>query len=77
MGRSIKKDKTDYVSGMVAEAEQALYSGNMKQMYGITKQLSGKFSKPEQPVKDKHGMSIKVIEQQKKQVGRALQRTLE
>lgn len=53
--RSIKKDKKDYVSGLAAEAEQAAYNGNMKQMYDITKRLSGKFSKPERPVIDKQG----------------------
>ncbi|XP_065261983.1 uncharacterized protein LOC135879876 [Emys orbicularis] len=62
--KNIRKDKRDYVDGLAAEAEQAAYNGNMKQLYDITKRLSGKFSKPERPVKDKQGKSITEIEQQ-------------
>uniref|UniRef100_A0A8C3IT77 Endonuclease/exonuclease/phosphatase domain-containing protein n=1 Tax=Chrysemys picta bellii TaxID=8478 RepID=A0A8C3IT77_CHRPI len=62
--RNIRKDKRDYVDGLAAEAEQAAYNGNMKQLYDITKRLSGKFSKPERPVKEKQGKSITEIEQQ-------------
>uniref|UniRef100_A0A452GGJ1 Endonuclease/exonuclease/phosphatase domain-containing protein n=1 Tax=Gopherus agassizii TaxID=38772 RepID=A0A452GGJ1_9SAUR len=62
--RNIRKDKREYVDELAAEAEQAAYSGNMKQLYDTTKRLSGKFSKPERPVKDKQGKSITGIEQQ-------------
>ncbi|XP_032397549.1 uncharacterized protein LOC116705458 [Etheostoma spectabile] len=62
--RNIKKDKKDYIDGLAAEAEQAAYSGNMKQLYDITKRLSGKFSKPERPVKDKQGNTINSQDQQ-------------
>lgn len=64
MKRNIKRDKKDYVSGLAAEVEQAAYNGNMKQMYDITKQLSGRFMKPVRPDKDKQGKTIKEIEQQ-------------
>jgi hypothetical protein len=62
--RSIKKDKKDYMDEMAAEAEQAAYCGNMKQLYDTTKRLSGKFSKPERPVKDKRGNTIYFLDQQ-------------
>ncbi|KAK7090431.1 hypothetical protein V1264_010229 [Littorina saxatilis] len=62
--KSIRKDKIDYVEGLAAEAEQAAYSGNMKQLYDTTKRLSGKFSKPERPVKDKQGNTIHTLEEQ-------------
>ena len=53
--RRLKKDKRDYMECLATEAEQAAYNGNMKQLYDITKRLSGKFSKPESPIKDKQG----------------------
>ena len=40
---------------MAQEAEQAAASGNMKQLYDITKKLTGKFGRTERPVKDKNG----------------------
>ncbi|CAH2252520.1 Hypothetical predicted protein [Pelobates cultripes] len=36
----------------------------MKQLYDTTKKLSGKYSKPEQPVKDKEGKVITLLMQQ-------------
>ena len=56
--KSIKKDKQKYVDDLAEEAEQAAGSGNLKQLYDITRKLSGKYSKPERPVTDKHGKSI-------------------
>ncbi len=60
----LKNDKRDYIEGLAAEAEQAAYCGNMKQLYDTTKKLSGKFSKPERPVKDKQGNTTKSLDQQ-------------
>ncbi|VDO84779.1 unnamed protein product [Schistosoma margrebowiei] len=37
----------------------------MKQLYDTTKKLSGKYSKPERPVKDKGGKTITEIQQQR------------
>ena len=62
--KNIKKDKNDYIDGLAAEAEQAAYSGNMKQLYDTTKRLSGKFNKPERPVKDKRGNTTNSLDQQ-------------
>ncbi|VDP88941.1 unnamed protein product [Schistosoma mattheei] len=36
----------------------------MKQLYDTTKKLSGKYSKPERPVKSKEGRPITEIQQQ-------------
>ncbi|CAH2294658.1 Hypothetical predicted protein [Pelobates cultripes] len=35
--KSIRKDKKDYIDGLAAEAEQAAYNSNMKQLYGTAK----------------------------------------
>ncbi|VDO81528.1 unnamed protein product [Schistosoma margrebowiei] len=37
----------------------------MKQLYDTTKKLTGKYSKPERPVKDKEGKPITEIQQQR------------
>ncbi|VDP31627.1 unnamed protein product [Schistosoma curassoni] len=44
--------------------EKAAREGNMKQLYDTTKKLSGKYSKPERPAKDKEGRPITEIQQQ-------------
>ncbi|XP_028649227.2 LOW QUALITY PROTEIN: uncharacterized protein LOC114645554 [Erpetoichthys calabaricus] len=62
--KSIRKDKKDFIDGLAAEAEQAVYNGNMKQLYDTTKKLSGKYNRPERPVKDKEGKAITGLEQQ-------------
>ncbi|XP_058630445.1 craniofacial development protein 2-like [Onychostoma macrolepis] len=62
--KSIRKDKKDYIDGIAAEAEQAALKGNMKQLYDTTKKLSGKYSKPERPIKDKEGKTITGLAQQ-------------
>jgi hypothetical protein len=36
----------------------------MKKLYMITKKLTGKYCRPERPVKDKHGQTITDCEQQ-------------
>ena len=61
---SIKNDKRAYIEGLAAEAEQAAYYGNLKELYDTAKRLSGKFRKPERPVKDKQGKTINRLDQQ-------------
>ncbi|VDP01576.1 unnamed protein product [Schistosoma margrebowiei] len=39
--------------------------GNMKQLYDKTKKLTGKYSKPERPVKDKMDKTITEIQEQR------------
>ncbi|VDO59989.1 unnamed protein product [Schistosoma margrebowiei] len=59
--RSIRADKK-YVEELAKTAEKAAREGNMN---NTTKKLSGKYSKPERPVKDKEGKSITGIKQQR------------
>ncbi|CAH8633484.1 unnamed protein product [Schistosoma curassoni] len=63
--RSIRADKKKYVEELATTAEKAAREGNMKQLYDTTKKLSGKYSKPERPVKDKEGKPITEIQQQR------------
>ncbi|VDO87444.1 unnamed protein product [Schistosoma margrebowiei] len=51
--RSIRTGKKKYVEGLAMTAEKATREGNMKQLHDTTKKLSGKYSKPERPAKDK------------------------
>ena len=53
--RNIRTDKRNFVDRMAQEAEEAAASGNMKQLYGLTKKLTGKFGRTERLVKDKNG----------------------
>ncbi|VDO80383.1 unnamed protein product [Schistosoma margrebowiei] len=45
--------------------EKAVTEGNMKQLYDTTKKLSGRYSKPEIPIKDKEGRPTTEIQQQR------------
>ncbi|XP_068757526.1 uncharacterized protein [Montipora capricornis] len=64
--RSLKADKRHYLESLAAEAEEAAYQGNMRVLYATIRDLSGKHSKPERPVKDKDRQSISDLEGQKK-----------
>ena len=64
--RSIRTDKRNYMEALAAEAEEAAQKGNMRELYNNIKKLSGKFSQPERPVRDKEGKIIPEIEQQKR-----------
>ena len=64
--KSVKADKRNYVEALATEAEEAARNGNMKDLYAATKKLSGKFTKPERPVKDKEGKQINDEEGQKR-----------
>ena len=48
--RNLKADKLNYLESLAAEAEA--YLGNMRGLYATVRNLSGKYSKPERPVKD-------------------------
>lgn len=51
---------------MAEEAEIAAYKGNMRDLYSTIKKLSGKFNKPQRPVKSKDGQTIPEEEGQKR-----------
>lgn len=60
--KSIKFDKLKYINKLAEEAEEASRNRNMKQLYDITRKLSGKYTKPERPVKDNESNTIKTID---------------
>ncbi|VDP03834.1 unnamed protein product [Schistosoma margrebowiei] len=62
--RSIRIDKRKYVEDLGTTAEKAAREGNMRQLYDITKKLSGNRRKPERQVKSKEGKVITNIEEQ-------------
>ncbi|VDP41202.1 unnamed protein product [Schistosoma margrebowiei] len=53
--KNIRTDKRKYVEDLANTAEKAAREGNMRQLYDITKKLSGNRCKPERPVKSKEG----------------------
>lgn len=63
--RSIRTDKRNYMETLAGEAEDAAQKGNMRELYANIKRLSGKFSQPARPVKDRDGKTIPGLEQQK------------
>ncbi|VDP53672.1 unnamed protein product [Schistosoma margrebowiei] len=62
--RSIRTDKRKYVEDLTKTAEKAAIEGNMRQLYDITKKLSGNRRKPERSVKSKEDEVITNIEEQ-------------
>ena len=52
---NVRTDKRKFVNRVAQEADEAAASRNMKQLYDITKELTGKFGRTERPVKDKNG----------------------
>ena len=46
--RSLKADKRNHLESLAAEAEDAAYHGNMRDLYATIRNLSGKYSKPEE-----------------------------
>ncbi|VDP22473.1 unnamed protein product [Schistosoma margrebowiei] len=63
--RSIRTDKRKYVENLAMTEEKVAIEGNMRQMYDITKKLSGNHRIPERPVKSKEGRVITNIEEQR------------
>ncbi|VDP52693.1 unnamed protein product [Schistosoma margrebowiei] len=64
--KSIRVDNKKYVEELATTAEKAARERNMTQLYDTTKKLTGKYSKPERPVKDKESRPIIVIQEQRK-----------
>ena len=64
--RSLTTYKRSYLGSLAAEAEEAAYHGNMRDLYAAIRNLSGNYSKPERPVEDKDGQSISDLEGQKR-----------
>lgn len=53
--QNIKGDKRKYNDELATAAEQAAKTGNIEDLYDLTKKLDGKRAKQERPVKDKKG----------------------
>ena len=55
---SLKKDRNAYLDEMAEKAEAAAADGQMRIVYQTTRILSGKWSKPSAPVKDRDGNTV-------------------
>ena len=63
---SIKKDKRDYIVGLAKQAETAAGQGNLRDLYLVTKKLTGKFQPTDRPAKDKNGKPLTTTKEQLK-----------
>ena len=62
--RSIKKDKRDYINDLVRQAETGAGQGNLRDLYLVTKKLTGKFQQTDKPVMDKNGNPLTTTKEQ-------------
>ena len=65
--RSIKKDKRDCVDDLARQAETAAGQGNLRDLYLVTKKLTGEFQQTDKSVKDKNGSPLTTTQEQLKQ----------
>ena len=64
--RSIKKDKRDYIDNLARQAEIAAGQGNLRDLYLVTKNLTGKFQQTDKRVMDKNGNPLTTTNEQLK-----------
>ena len=64
--RSIKKDKRDYIDDLARQAATAAGQGNLRDLYLVTKKLTGKFQQTDKPGKDKNGNPLTTSKEQLK-----------
>ena len=64
--RSIKEDKRDYIGDLARQAETAAGQGNLRDLYLVTKKLTGKFQQTDKPVMDKNGNPLTTTNEQLK-----------
>ena len=64
--RSIKKDKRGYTDYLARQAETAAGQGNLRDLYLVTKKLTGKFQQTDKPVMDKNGNPLTTTNEQLK-----------
>ncbi|VDP48548.1 unnamed protein product [Schistosoma mattheei] len=62
--KNFKANKQKYVENCATTEEKAARKGNMKRVYS-NEETTGKYSKPERPVKDKEGKLITEIQEQR------------
>ncbi|GFR97955.1 hypothetical protein ElyMa_004489400 [Elysia marginata] len=63
--RSVREDKRKYLDGLAQVAEDAAASGKLREVYSITKRLSGKFQSGDKPIRARGGKLLTSQEQQK------------
>ena len=64
--RSMKREKRGYINNLASQAETAAGQGNLKDLYMMTKKLSGKFQLTDRPVRDKNRNPLVTTEDQLK-----------
>ena len=64
--KSTRRDKRRHFEDMATKAEEAAAKRNTRELYRITKQLSGKMNSRDAPVKDKKGAVLKTEDSQLK-----------
>ena len=64
--RSIKKDKRDYIDDLARQAETAARQVNMRDLYLVTKKVTGKFQQTDKLVMDKNGNPMTTTNEQLK-----------
>ena len=64
--RSIKKDKMDYIDDLARQAETAAGQWDLRDLYLVTKKLTGKFQQTDKPVKDKNENPLTTTKEQLK-----------
>ena len=62
--KKLRADKRDYVNDLAQQAEIAAEKGDLKALYDTTRQLSGRKSNPNRPVRDKQGQLLTSVEAQ-------------
>jgi hypothetical protein len=62
--KSARKDKRDLVDRLATEAEEATEKQDMKTLHDITRQLSGRRTNTDRPVKDKDGNTLSKTQDQ-------------
>ena len=48
----VTKDKNNFVEELASQAEEAAGQGNLKDLYMLTRKLSGKFQQSNMPIRD-------------------------
>ena len=64
--KACKKDKREWIEDIAAEAEEAANKQNMKELYNLTRTLSGKGLQQSKPARNKDGEKLSKTEDQLK-----------
>ena len=58
----VTKDKNNFVEELASQAEEAAGQGNLKDLYMLTRKLSGKFQQSNMPIRDREGQILMTTE---------------